>query len=150
MEQLVRFRDWVFAVDREETQATYAATKTGGAESCTCVDCRNFAVARSQVYPLEALSLFDALGIDYRKESEVFRYSQLDNGMHFYGGWFHFKGRLLEGGEYELGNLAHFTDQLALGFTAGNAPSIFSNTQGLVQVEIEAKIPWLLNEAYSS
>src|SRR5207245_428143 len=56
----------------------------GKMTSCGCDNCNNFAQVRDQVYPPEVLTIFDSLGIDFRKESEVHYYGRTPAGLHTY------------------------------------------------------------------
>lgn len=88
----IHFRDWILTVDREVTASTYAAVANGSSEDCKCDECINYLANRSNAFPEEIKLLFDRLGIDYRKESEVWRMYKVKDGIHLYSGLFHFKG----------------------------------------------------------
>jgi hypothetical protein len=88
----VKFRDWVLNCDPDETRLAYNAMKE---YTCGCASCKNFVVIRERAYPKDALALFDQLGIDHRKEAEV--YSSHIKGTISYGGFFHFLGSILSG-----------------------------------------------------
>ena len=151
METVVKFRDWVFLVDQAATQAAYAAIARGGADECTCEDCRNFAQQRPDLYPAEVRELFTNLGIDYNKESEVYTVDKMSNGFRQYYGWLHFRGKILAGEDCSVPfradgsnmEFAKITDNFSVGFTDGYAPSIFKDSEGLVQIELATLIPWL-------
>lgn len=85
IETLVPFRQWLFSVDKAATAATYAASLASVPVGCACADCRNFEAARDLAFPPEALALFAALGVDYRREGEVYAVP-LAPGQHLYGG----------------------------------------------------------------
>jgi hypothetical protein len=145
-ETLVRFRQWLFSVDKEATAAAYTASLASVPVACGCHDCLNFEAARELAFPPEALALFAELGVDYRREGEVYAVP-LAPGQHRYGGWFHFRGSIVEGPDLRLtgeNNLAQLTDLVSLGFTTGYAPSIFADLHHTVQIEIETTLPWLL------
>ena len=145
-ETLVRFRQWLFSVDKKATEATYAASLASVALACECHDCRNFEAARKVAFPPEARALFAELGVDYRRGDEVYAVA-LAPGRHLYGGWFHFRGAIIEGPDIRLtskNNSAQLTDLFSLGFTTGYAPSIFADLRHTVQIEIETTLPWLL------
>jgi hypothetical protein len=152
---LLHYRDWTFEVDRELTRQTYAAVAGGGADTCLCNDCKNYVAYRHQAFPAEVGELLADLAIDYRKEVEVFRYEILPNGLHHIAGWFHFKGRVLAGpdyreplpgGGYSL-NLTSVADTFSLGFAEGSDLAHFLDKAGLVQVEFETTIPWVIDPA---
>jgi hypothetical protein len=64
--------DQVIRYDREATVAAYCAVRSGGADRCSCVYCRNFAAQRANVYPPDFRALLDQLGIDPNKEGEAY------------------------------------------------------------------------------
>ncbi|MGI4863193.1 MAG: hypothetical protein ACRYFZ_04670 [Janthinobacterium lividum] len=151
----LHYRNWTFEVDRELTQKTYAAVVGSGSDTCVCNDCKNYVAYREQVFPAEIQTLFTELGIDYRKEVETFRYEVLPSGLHHIAGWFHFKGRVLAGPDYREplpggGHTLHLTSitaNFSIGFAAGSDLAYFEDKTGLVQVEFEANIPWVLDKA---
>jgi hypothetical protein len=146
MEQVL-FGRWRLQCDREGTREAFARIEIGGPEACGCCHCRNFAAARSQVYPAEVLSLFEGLGIDSRKEREVYHLTPLESGLHLYGGWFHFVGRIEEEGK-ELGKFdMESTGPFKLFFHEKPAlvPESFEGLP-LVQLEFEAQVPWVIEE----
>lgn len=68
-------------MDRELTKLTYEGFTLGGAESCGCDDCKNFVYNREDIYPEEIKKLFDQLGIDYKKETEIGHYCRQPEGL---------------------------------------------------------------------
>jgi hypothetical protein len=148
-ETLVRFRQWLFSVDKKATEATYAASLASVPVACGCHDCLNFEAARELAFPPEALALFAELGVDYRREGEVFQYQRLPDGRHHYGGWLHFRGAIVDGPDFcstVENKIALLTDLFSIGFTASKAPGIFHGLHHTVQIEIETYIPWLLTD----
>lgn len=153
----IKYRNWELIVDRETTQMAFDKVPNGSAESCNCNDCKNFANYRESVYPDEIKQLFSVLEIDYKKESEVSHFARLDNGLHFYSGWFHFKGQFigkdctvpLKGDGYTT-DLYKVSDSFSLGFRSGNALTFFEDKENLVQIEFEAKIPWTIEKELES
>jgi hypothetical protein len=149
MIKTVVWRDWVFESDNGITQATYEQVECGGADSCICNDCKNFAAGREKAFPAEIRHLFESLGIDITKESEVCHYTKLENGLHHYGGWFHFKGRIKQGnnctiqqpsGGYTF-DLTPVSSTFRIGFRTDSALTFFKDKEDLVQVEFETHIP---------
>jgi len=84
------------------------------------------------------------LGIDYRYPAEVYRSGPVEAGRASYGGIFHFVGTLVTGdreGEDDMGEGFSY-------FIHGNAsvvPKVFGS-QPVVQLEFNAKVPWVLSE----
>lgn len=79
--------------DPEQTRRIYARIPCGGADTCNCQPCRNYRLVREVAYPPEFRALLDELGIDYRKELEVYFGDPLPDGRHLYEGWFCFAGK---------------------------------------------------------
>jgi hypothetical protein len=94
----LRIGDQLIRFDREATVAAYSAISHGGADACTCSGCRNFALQRNNIYPIEFLNLLNTLGIDPIKEGEAF-HNGPTGGLQSYGGWFYFVGEVVEKGE---------------------------------------------------
>jgi hypothetical protein len=80
-------------VEPEATRRIYAQIAAGGADTCNCLPCRNFRLVRDAAYPPEFCALLDELGVDYRKELEVYGGEPLADGTHVYDGWFCFAGK---------------------------------------------------------
>jgi hypothetical protein len=140
--------------DPEATRRAFAAVPVGSPESCGCGDCLNFAAARDLAYPPEIRAAFERLGIDYRKESEIWHTHRDESGLHHYGGFFHFVGSLQSGKDAEelLGSgigtfdLEQMGQYFSFGFTskAQLVPDSFKGSQP-TQFEFQAAIPWVLN-----
>lgn len=142
---MARFGQWKYTADRGATILAYSRAEQGGADRCDCAGCRNFRIARAQVFPAAFLTLLDQLGIDPRKEAEVYRNGRVGPGRHDYGGWYHFVGALEETGDFPV-------IELQDGFTAwmcrAAAPRLASlKGTPVVQLEFHAQaVPWLLGE----
>jgi hypothetical protein len=151
----LNFKNWNFTVDKRTTLETYERVEMPGAESCGCDSCLNFAAQRTNIYPREIKELFANLGIDWNKESEISHYARTAPKQHYYGGWFHFKGTF-EGTNCEVPtgkdvngytfDLTPITDNFSIGFRHVYSLTAFSETEELVQVEFECKIPWVLTD----
>jgi hypothetical protein len=150
----VSFMDWSFEVDRILTATTYGSILNSGADTCGCNDCKNYVAYRDKVFPTIILKLFQELGIDYKKEVEISTYEILPNGFHHICGWFHFKGKLLTGTEsrtnltgtgYTL-QLMKIERDFSIGFLAASNLSFFDDKTGLVQVEFDTAIPWIIHK----
>ncbi len=138
----ITYRDWIFDFDVDATRAGYETIPAGGAETCDCAGCRNFLAQRDSVFPAEVLALFSKLGVDYRLDAEIYHTARLEPGLHLYGGWFHFVGAIMK---EPLGPAT--LDNFTIDFVPGNAlaAEVFQN-QRLVQIEITAKLPWVLSD----
>jgi hypothetical protein len=127
--------------DRESTVAAYGEIQSGGAERCGCAGCRNFIAQRESAYPKQFVSLLEQLGIDPRKEGEVYESGGDAGSMHMYGGWFYFAGRLVVAGEYlmEAGLFRYF-----IGTRFPPPPKAFAEHLVLT-VEFATELPWVVD-----
>lgn len=152
----IKYRDWELIVDKELTKQTYEKVEIGGVESCTCKDCKNFANNRENIYPQEIKELLTNLGIDYRKECEVWHYCKDELGKYCYSGWFHFKGsfkgKSLSAATLDTTttyDLTPITETFSLGFLYDTSLTFFENKENLVQVEFDTKTSWTIDEIES-
>ena len=153
----IQFRDWELTVDKELTKQAYTKARNGGAETCSCDECKNFINYRDKVYPLEIKNLFNDLGIDFRKECEVEHAEKLNNGLHAYSGWFHFQGSFIgetcskpaEEGKFTF-VMTPITEYFSIGFRKESHLTFFPQKENLVQIEFDVKIPWTLDSAWES
>ena len=155
METINMFR-WSLEVDPQMTREVHALLNRGGAEKCGCDPCRNFIAARDQVFTTEFISLLGALGIDSKREIEVYHNARLPSGLHSYGGWFHAVGKIAAGGEcwrevnprlrVRVPELESLSPQLAVGFQSQCA-LVREPFRGLslFQVEFQAEVPWVIS-----
>jgi hypothetical protein len=137
-----------YSANRDATIQAYGRTERGGAETCTCAGCRNFRVARGRILPAKFVALLDQLGIDPRKDAEVYQIARVAPGRHDYGGWYHFVGTLDQTSDFAA---IDFGDGFTAWMCYATAPRLPS-LDGLpaVQLEFYAKaVPWLLDEPES-
>ncbi|MBK8153868.1 MAG: hypothetical protein IPK61_13050 [Saprospiraceae bacterium] len=153
----IKFREWELIVDRELTKQTYQKVEIGGAESCECNDCKNFVHNRETIFPDEIKILFDNLGIDFKKDSEICHYCRQKDGLHFYGGWFHYKGQfkgkdctLPKGNNGYSLDLTPINDKFSIGFHYDSSLTYFDNKENLVQIEFDAKTLWTIEKESES
>ncbi len=154
--ETIRFRKWDLHADAAATRAAYAAAEIGWAEFCGCPHCRNFVLARETVYPPELVRLLADLGIDPKKESEVYPYRRIDDRSTYYAGWFHFVGSINAGPDYWAedpeGGLCtnpegseFLGEEFRMGFTrrVTRVRRPFRE-EDVAQLEWVAPVPWLL------
>jgi hypothetical protein len=142
---MATFGDWSYYADPEATARAYRSAEHAGAETCGCAGCRNFLLARNNVYPAPFLTLLEQLGVDARKDGEVYHNARLSPGRHDYGGWFHFVGELHKTGDFPP---ISFGDYFSVWMCKPSAPRLppFQNLK-VVQLEFHAEaVPWLLPE----
>ncbi len=152
--EIVKFKNWKFGVDKALTIGNYSNIIAGGAESCLCSDCKNYIQNRENVFPEEVKTLFLNLGVDYNKEVEILSYQILPNGFHHIAGWFHFKGKIINGkdckkdienGSFQI-ELTHIDNNFSIGFCEQDSLTFFKNKDGLIQIEFETYIPWVIDK----
>lgn len=138
----IQYREWILDCDVEVTRAGYETISAGGADLCDCAGCRNFLAQRDSVFPAEISKLFETLGVDHKRDAEIYHTARLATGLHLYGGWFHFVGAIVN----EPTGPATL-DNFTIDFVPNNAlaAKAFQN-QRLVQIEITMKLPWVLSE----
>jgi hypothetical protein len=143
---MTNFGEWEFTCDRDATVEAYARAEAGGSDTCTCIWCRNFRLVRDRVYPPVFLAFLDSVGVDPKKDGEIYHNGEIEPGVHFYAGWFHFVGSLDKTGDFPM-------VEMGAGFKVWlcrkSAPELESlKGLPLVQVEIAAEaVPWVLLEA---
>ena len=138
----ITYRDWVFDCDVEGTRKAYESIAAGGVETCECTGCKNFLVQRDSLFPDEVLNLFKQLGVNYKRDAEIYHTARLRPGVHLYGGWFHFVGAIrnepIGPAKFDNFTIDFITDPTL-------ADKAFEN-QPLVQIEITTEISWALPE----
>jgi hypothetical protein len=131
--------------NREATVELYRQTITRpGADSCTCISCKNFAAQRGKLF-LESFDQFlETLGIDPSKEWEAFDYDfGEDESGHLYGGWFLFVGELAGGSDKGTGPQPKPFDYCFTTFFPNGA---LPEGVKFCAVEFLVRIPWVLSE----
>jgi len=151
---IYRFWDWEIEVDTAETAEVQRSRPSGSPEKCGCLHCKNFVAVRDSAYPAEFLELLERLGIPVDRESEIYHCGEIEPRLHFYGGWFHFIGRIVHGPEALTGaptggpiELKPISETFSLGFTRqlGLVPKSF-RADNLGQLEFSTKVPWVLEQ----
>ena len=140
---------WQISYDRQATKAAYKEIKIGGSEDCDCTHCRNFLMLRDKLYPKAAMDIFNNLGIDFKKEVEVFHLAKTQDGLHLYGGWFHFIGNIKNSSTQnnELIQYISVSENFSVCLQKKiHTPNSVFKSQPLVQIDFQVKIPWVLDE----
>jgi hypothetical protein len=140
--QHLDFPGWQILFDREATTAAYTQIAAGGAETCACDPCRNWAASRAEVLPHEFRELLDRLGIPMDREAEVYHNARLDSGLHSYCGWYHFVGQIIFGEHEDAPRIALGTFLIFFHSSPILLPEPFVG-RAVVQLEFEAEVPWL-------
>jgi hypothetical protein len=140
---MATFGRWKYSPDRNATILAYGRVDRGGVDTRDCVYCRNFRLGRARVFPVEFLALADELGIDPRKDAEVYYNARLAPSRHDYGGWYHFIGTLDQTGDFQAVDLGGGFTVWMCRASAPRLPSL--EGMPVVQVEFDAQtVPWLL------
>jgi hypothetical protein len=152
----LRLGDQLAQYDRNATLAAYAELQQGWTERCGCGGCRNFIAAREQAFPDAFRNFLAEFGIDPTKEGEAIHYGPVDGGLHFYGGWFYFVGKLTEAGERLTtiplpGSSARIQPlpgpregfQYWFSTNFARPPAIFGGKMGAV--EFTTLLPWIID-----
>ena len=135
---------WLIEVDREATQAAYSHENPISA--CICDYCQNYFVAcqASTAYSLAGLALFERLGIAPEKEAEVYAmYANEEKTQAYYGGWYHFVGRLLESAE-KPDDYTQVDGSFEVSFAAREDLLSSRFPRPVLQMEFLSFIPWML------
>jgi hypothetical protein len=138
----------------DTTREAYARIDCGGAESCGCEACFNFATARHLVYNAEVLELLEWLGIDPLLEAEARHDSCLEAGRHAYTTCFYLVGEISSGPATTVANrgrrlapsLESAGEGIRVGFSADacEAPEAFLGLP-VVRLEVSVVAPWVSN-----
>jgi hypothetical protein len=155
---IVKYGDWEFDVDFAATQIVYSTISEGGAQTCTCTYCKNYIAQIDSIFPKDIIKLLSDLGIDYSKDYEVWQYAKLDNGLHQYGGCFHFIGSFrgescqvkIDDNTYKL-VLNEVAPNFSIGFSHPLyiTQSFFNDSQAVVEVNFGFLAPWVIDEEES-
>ncbi len=152
----VRFGRYLLDVDAERTRSFYRTLLPVSAR-CSCQGCRNYARA-AETLPREVLQCFDTLGIDVRKATEVYVNETTPDGGLLYAGWYHLCGALLEGEPpyaeaptggavvWDADRTCTVTPDFRLWFEQKKDLLPDGFPEPAVQMEIDAYIPWALDE----
>jgi hypothetical protein len=142
--ELLELPGWRIQYDRAATEWAYLQAPDVGPAACQCNACQNWVASRSQILPVQFLQLLAKLGIPPNREAEVYHNGRNESGLHSYGGWYHFVGKVLFG-ERECSAHVAF-GPLAIWFHSQPqlVPPAFQG-KPVVQLEIWTDVPWLSN-----
>ena len=133
---------WRIEYDRPATAAAHASSPATGPETCGCDPCCNWATTRARLLPPEFRRLLDQLGIPSDREAEVYHNCRLESGLHSYGAWYHFVGRVLFGERECSPNVAFGPFSVHFHSRPDLLPEAFAG-RPVVQLEVVAEVPWL-------
>jgi len=139
---IFEFYDYKIDIDADRTRGFYE-THDFANGACTCGGCRNYEKA-ADCFPEEVIAFFKNLGVDdMKKFCEVYTLTDYDDTV-LYGGWYHICGEIISG------DTANKYFNITNGFQASfhNDLRLLEEDFPLpaVQLEITAKVPWVLEE----
>lgn len=155
----IYFGQYYLEIDIHKTKAFYKKLENIS-EGCNCPGCRNFEKA-VEVLPDEIKNFFNSIGIDMKKPAEVYVNTVNADGLLLYGGFFHLCGRILNGESAWVkndGNENAIVSYWEHSKTYSVSKNFFVSFQEecsliedgfptpVLQMEIEANIPWILEE----
>jgi hypothetical protein len=147
--EILELPGWRIEYDRLATIALYRLAFAAEPESCGCDPCRNWAATRERLLPKGFRELLGRLGIPFDHEAEVYHNCRLESGMHSYGAWYHFIGRVLFGERECSPNLDFGPFSVYFHSKPALVPESF-DAQPVVQLEVAAEVPWLSDVIESS
>ncbi len=156
---LFTFGPYTLDIDAERTRAFYDRPDVKvTSEQCTCAGCQNYDKAILQA-PAAVLDFFQSLGIDPRKPAEVFDVMDgLDeNGKVYYNGFYHVCGTRLQGEDAWVDTakeMKHLDENRMYALDSSFKISFEESVLMLhkdfptpvLQIEIDAHLPWVLSE----
>lgn len=144
--QTMKWNYWKITYDAKANNNAYNSVDIGDPERCGCEYCLNYVQARANVYPEAFLELLNAVGVDYRKEAEVYHFATVSEGIELYGGVFHFIGSVELEDNFEGGVPEVVMDGENFKCSMINGRSLSHPAfegKDLVEIEFTVKVPWL-------
>lgn len=144
------FKKWIVEVDTIKTQWFYEQQFLVN-ESCDCLYCRNYYQA-CKYFSKKIKDFFNSLGLEPEKVAEVYELGRNEDGTYLYGGFYHIVGNLISVKDVEQDSpkwslrKESLTEQFKFGFTTHLALVSKEFPQPVLQLEINANIPWVLVE----
>jgi hypothetical protein len=133
---------WRIEFDRVATAAAFLLAPLKGPASCSCDPCCNWVSTRERLLPPELRELLDRLGIPFDREVEVYHNARLDSGLHSYGAWYHFFGRIMFGENESSPHLNFGKFEVWFGSKPALLPAAFAG-HPVVRLDVSADVPWL-------
>lgn len=140
----IRVRGWLLEVDIEATRKAYHNAQP--IDLCGCQGCKNYA-ALASAFSGDLLTFFQRLGIDPTKEAEMSVFYQDRARLHLYSGFYHLVACIRE--QPDPPSFFPVTEQFWVAFTQETnlVPRYFP--QPTLQMEIQAALPWVLQQPSS-
>ncbi|WP_010096249.1 hypothetical protein [Ornithinibacillus scapharcae] len=142
----IRLENWLLDVDWNKTAQLY----NKDIDLCHCLYCRNFKEVTKNFSPTME-SIFTILGINPSKPMLLSEFGKTEKGLHLYIASYPFVGQLIEG-SYCTDSEWNETNTTTVGFfTFGITKELVVKEDELprpsLQVDVEARIPWILDES---
>lgn len=156
----IQFGPYTLDIDIEKTRSFYQKANNVSVR-CSCPGCRNFEKA-VEILPDEIKCFFDALGIDGKKPAEVYANMVNNDGLVLYGGFYHLCGRLFSGESawvtvksntkaktsfWDSSKTYSVSKDFLVSFQEDCSLVEDGFPEPVLQMEIEASIPWVLEES---
>jgi hypothetical protein len=81
-----KYKIWQFEYDFLKNKELYESIQTPASANCDCAYCKNFFLAKGNIYPSEITDLYSMLGIEIQKEVYIAHCARKEAGLHFYDG----------------------------------------------------------------
>ena len=160
---IFRFANFVIDVDVDRTREFYGRE---GHFVCTCQNCRNYDKAILTA-PATVLDFLESIGIDPRKPAEVYgvKGELEEDGTLWYNGWYHICGTIVECPKticktvgnhdfYSYETNAEYAPDADYPFSVLPEKNLDLVSKDfptpVLQLEIDARLPWVLPESYQT
>lgn len=141
----IKLMKWLLEVDVNKTKEFYSKN----IELCNCLYCENYMEACKHIDPA-IIKLFTMLGINTLQPSHLSEFGEIQDGLRLYIGSYHIVGKLVEG-EYCTDADWNDTNTAKIeNFTFGLGKELMfvhdELLRPVLQLEFEARIPWVLSK----
>jgi len=141
----IKFNNWLLEVDLHKTKEFYRKE----VELCNCIYCENYIKVCKQLgKPL--MDVFATFGINPTKPSHLSEFGAEEDGLRLYIGSYHFVGKLINGvycsdSNWNAGNTVK-VENFTFGFSEELQFVHKELEHPVLQLDFEARIPWILNQ----
>lgn len=146
----IQFGQFSLDIDLDKTKDFY---KNMGnvSDACSCLGCINYEKAVDTL-PKEIISFFTSIGIDMKKITEVYAMTTNPDSTVLYGGFYHLCGAILQGEDAYVNGMWDYSKAYTISkdFYISFREKCDLVEEGfpkpVIQLEIVANIPWVLEE----
>ncbi|QYR19645.1 hypothetical protein KZ483_17290 [Paenibacillus sp. sptzw28] len=149
MDITLKFGSWTIEIDHKKTSEYFNHDIP---DDCKCTYCQNYRL-HSAFMSNQLMDFFRELGIEPSKEGEFMEFGPNEKGDIHYAGFYHIKGRILEGPrkiteEWNKAELIKI-DNFEFGFSSEDIASVPRGfPEPIIQLHFETFIPWRHEEPY--